>query len=104
VRFSFLEAQTVDDLIEGVAARKFDVAIGALTITPERERILDFTQAYYVSGLGIAEPAANLASCLPVDDVFRLPAGGIGVGWSLACPWRKFHHLRGLPAALARYR
>ncbi len=66
VRFIFAEAQTVDDLIEGVAARKFDVAIGALTIAPERERILDFTQPYYVSGLGIAEPAANLASWLPV--------------------------------------
>ena len=65
-RYSFVEARTVDDLIEGVAARKFDVAIGALTITPDRERILDFTQPYYVSGLGIAVPAADLATWLPV--------------------------------------
>jgi polar amino acid transport system substrate-binding protein len=66
VRYRFVEVQTVADLIEGVAARKFDVAIGALTITPERERIIDFTQPFYVTGLGIAVPAADLASWLPV--------------------------------------
>ena len=66
LRYRFVEARTANGLIEGVAVRKFDVAIGALTITPERERILDFTQPYYVTGLGIAVPAAELASWLPV--------------------------------------
>ena len=66
LRYRFVEARTANELIEGVAVRKYDVAIGALTITPERERILDFTQPYYVTGLGIAVPAAELASWLPV--------------------------------------
>ena len=66
LRYRFVEARTANDLIEGVVGRKFDVAIGALTITPERERIVDFTQPYYVTGLGIAVPAAELASWLPV--------------------------------------
>ena len=66
VRYRFVEVQTVADLIDGIAAQKFDVAIGALTITPERERIVDFTQPFYVTGLGIAVPVSDLASWLPV--------------------------------------
>lgn len=41
-------------LIEGVADRSLDVAVAALTITPDREKIFDFTHTYYTTGLGIA--------------------------------------------------
>ena len=44
-----------DDLAPG---RPLDVSIGALTITPEREDRLDFTQPFYLSGLGVAVKTA----------------------------------------------
>src|SRR5262249_29466932 len=40
-----------DDLAPG---RPLDVSIGALTITPEREDRVDFTQPFFFSGLGVA--------------------------------------------------
>jgi polar amino acid transport system substrate-binding protein len=40
-----------DELAPG---RPLDVSIGALTITPEREDRLEFSQPFYLSGLGVA--------------------------------------------------
>ncbi len=44
----------LDDLLQAVSAGKVDIAIAPLTITAERESGMDFTQPYYVTGLGIA--------------------------------------------------
>jgi polar amino acid transport system substrate-binding protein len=55
--YKFVEEPTVQGLLEGTAAGRYDVSIAALTITSERERSLDFSQPFYVSGLGIAIPA-----------------------------------------------
>jgi len=44
-------------LLQGVADGSLDVGVAALTITPERERLFDFTHPYYITGLGIAVPA-----------------------------------------------
>jgi ABC-type amino acid transport substrate-binding protein len=44
-----------DDLAPG---RPLDVSIGALTITAEREDRVDFTQPYFLSGLGVAVKTA----------------------------------------------
>jgi ABC-type amino acid transport substrate-binding protein len=44
-----------DDLAPG---RPLDVSIGALTITPEREDRVDFTQPFFFSGLGLAVKTA----------------------------------------------
>jgi polar amino acid transport system substrate-binding protein len=44
-----------DDLAPG---RPLDVSIGALTITAEREDRVDFTQPFFLSGLGVAVKAA----------------------------------------------
>jgi ABC-type amino acid transport substrate-binding protein len=48
----------VAGLLEGTAQRKYDAAVAALTITAEREQMVDFSQPFYVSGLGIAIPSA----------------------------------------------
>jgi len=42
------------EMLDGVAEGNLAVALGALTITPERENRLDFTHAFYTTGLGIA--------------------------------------------------
>ena len=45
-RYRFVEVQTVPELIDGVTTSKFDVAVAALTVTPARERTLDFTASF----------------------------------------------------------
>jgi ABC-type amino acid transport substrate-binding protein len=66
LRFRFSEENTVQGLLDGVAAGKFDIAVAALTVTAARERTVDFTQSFYTTGLGIAVPVAGTASWVPV--------------------------------------
>jgi ABC-type amino acid transport substrate-binding protein len=42
------------EVLEGLRQKKIDAAVAALTITAEREKIFDFTHAFYTSGLSIA--------------------------------------------------
>jgi ABC-type amino acid transport substrate-binding protein len=65
-RYRFIEEPTVQDLIEGTASGRFDVAVAAITITAERERALDFTSAFYSTGLGIAVTDGGPPSWVPV--------------------------------------
>jgi ABC-type amino acid transport substrate-binding protein len=44
-------------LLDGVADGSLDVAVAALTITPEREKRFDFTHPFYTTGIGIATPS-----------------------------------------------
>jgi len=60
LQYRFVEAKDMPDLIEQTATGKFDVAVGAITTTVDREKILDFTQAYYSTGTGIAVPVVGV--------------------------------------------
>ncbi len=42
------------DLLDKVQDGSIDVAVAALTITTEREKVFDFTHSFYTTGLGIA--------------------------------------------------
>ncbi len=64
--YRFVEEQTVQGLVDGVAKGKFDVAAAALTVTAAREDLLDFTAPFYATGLGIAVAAGGVASWTPV--------------------------------------
>ena len=44
---------TAKQMVETVQAKSADVAVGALSITAEREKIIDFSQPFYESGLQI---------------------------------------------------
>jgi polar amino acid transport system substrate-binding protein len=66
LRYRFVEVQNVQQLIDGIAAGKFDVAVAALSVTAARERVVDFSEPFYATGLGIAVPAGGEASWLPV--------------------------------------
>ena len=44
----------LDELLEGVEKGSVDAAVAALTVTGEREKVMDFTHPFYSSGLGIA--------------------------------------------------
>jgi len=56
LRFRLVEAQSVQDLVDGVASGTFNVGVAAVTVTAARERRVDFTQPFYHTGLGIAVP------------------------------------------------
>lgn len=66
IRYRFVETETVPQLIDGVAAGKFDVAVAALTVTAAREEMLDFSAPFYTTGLGIAIASGGLANWAPV--------------------------------------
>ncbi len=53
LQFEFREL-ALDQLLEGVRDGSLNAAVAALTITPEREKKIDFTHAFYTTGLGIA--------------------------------------------------
>ena len=66
LHYRFVEEDTVQGLVDGVAAKKFDIAVAALTVTAAREETLDFTAPFYATGLGIAVAAGGVASWTPV--------------------------------------
>jgi polar amino acid transport system substrate-binding protein len=66
LRYRFSEQADVQALIDGVANGKLDVAVAAVTVTAMRAQILDFTQPFYSSGLGIAVLVGDEASWLPI--------------------------------------
>jgi polar amino acid transport system substrate-binding protein len=53
LKYEFRETD-LKGLLDGVASGSLDVAVAALTITPEREKAFDFTHPFHTTGLGIA--------------------------------------------------
>jgi polar amino acid transport system substrate-binding protein len=53
LRYRFQET-TLKGLTDGVAEGSLDAAVAALTVTGPRQRVVDFTQPFYSTGLGIA--------------------------------------------------
>ena len=53
VEFEFIE-KDLQGLLDGVAAGELDAAVAALTVTAEREQLMDFSHPFYTTGLGIA--------------------------------------------------
>jgi len=54
-----LEVVGLQEMLDGVAEGKLDAAIAAISVTPDRERSIDFSHAYFTSGLGIAVPTSG---------------------------------------------
>lgn len=67
IKYRFQDLDTVPALIDATAAGKADIAVAALTVTAGREEMLDFTSAFYGTGLGIAVPTTTgVAGWAPV--------------------------------------
>jgi polar amino acid transport system substrate-binding protein len=60
LKYRFVEARDMPELIQETEAGRFDVAVGAITVTVDREKVLDFTQSYYSTGTGIAVPIVSV--------------------------------------------
>jgi len=72
LRYRFQET-TLEGLTDGVAEGSLDAAVAALTVTVPRLRLVDFTQPFYSTGLGIAVATNARISWWPiVGNVFSL--------------------------------
>src|SRR5262252_9212284 len=72
LRYRFQET-TLKGLIDGVSEGSLDAAVAALTVTAPRHRVVDFTQPFYSTGLGIAVASDASISWLPIiRNVFSL--------------------------------
>jgi ABC-type amino acid transport substrate-binding protein len=49
----------LEDLLSGVQSNSLDAAVAAITVTSDRERVMDFTHPFYITGLGIAVSAPS---------------------------------------------
>ena len=61
LNYDFVPVETVGDQLGAVVDGRADLAIGAISITAEREAAVDFTQPIFDSGLQIAVPSTPSA-------------------------------------------
>lgn len=75
-------------LLEGTSSGRYDIAVGALTVTPDREQVMDFAQPFFATGLGIAirsDGALNLSPVIRTMTSFGfLQAVATLIGLTLA--------------------
>jgi ABC-type amino acid transport substrate-binding protein len=69
LRYRFVEANTVQDLLAAISKGEADAAVAAITVTAARAEAIDFTQPYYQSGLGVAV-MGGVANWLPIVRTF----------------------------------
>ena len=51
--YTFIEGSTVNEIISMAKSNKVDMSIAAISTTPEREKIVDFSQPYFSTTQGI---------------------------------------------------
>ncbi|CAG9176979.1 glutamine ABC transporter substrate-binding protein [Cupriavidus pinatubonensis] len=54
-------------LIPGLVSRRFDMAVSGIYITPERRKVVDFTEPYYTGGLVALVKSGNTTIHAPAD-------------------------------------
>ncbi|WP_404400736.1 transporter substrate-binding domain-containing protein [Idiomarina seosinensis] len=64
------EPMGLNAVIDGVEQGHYDVGIGALTVTADREQRLDFSQPFHNGGLAIAVPSQNTSTWWAVAKRF----------------------------------
>lgn len=66
-----------DTLVQGVQSNRYDVVIGSMTPTPERENAVDFTDPYYTSGgQGFVQESTECTDPTQLSDVVLGVASG----------------------------
>jgi len=74
-------AQDWDGIIPALQAGKYDAIIAAMTITPKRREVIDFSRTYAIGPHGFAVQKAGPLANLPgarTHDLCRSPARGRG--------------------------
>ncbi len=72
VKFEIVQKNTLADLFEEVKSGKADLAIAAISITAERERIFDFSQPMFDAGLQIMVPTDRTQSSSALPALWSL--------------------------------
>jgi ABC-type amino acid transport substrate-binding protein len=70
LRYRIEERGSVKELVDAVATGQMDVAVAALTVTADRRKVMDFTQPFFETGLGVAVPHSDISAWLPVIRTF----------------------------------
>lgn len=87
LKFRLVEETSVQSLVEATARGDYDISVAAITITPERERSVDFSQSFYSTGLGIAVPVNSASVWREITRTMTsfgfLQAAGALIGISL---------------------
>jgi len=66
----------LEGLEDALALGQIDVAAAALTVTPERAAVVDFTQPYFATSEGVlAQPGADAGAVAALDDLAGLRIG-----------------------------
>ena len=88
VQYRFVEEPSVQSLVAATSDGKYELSIAAITITADRERIVDFSQPFYGTGLGIATSVKSLSVWHEIVETTTsfgfLQAAGTLIGLSLA--------------------
>jgi ABC-type amino acid transport substrate-binding protein len=80
VEFEYYE-HPLDELFSELQAGELDVVVAAITITAERERLVDFSHSYFQTSFGVAVPVRPEGGALALLSALWSPAflGAIGV-------------------------
>ncbi|HIV71067.1 MAG TPA: transporter substrate-binding domain-containing protein [Candidatus Aquabacterium excrementipullorum] len=79
-QFEWVPMETVPQTLEALQKGQVDVGVGALSITEEREKVLDFSHPFFESGLQIMSPVASAGSIwVALEGLASAPVlGGFG--------------------------
>lgn len=72
LEFQLREAPLAE-MVDGVAQGRFDASVGAMTVTPQREAVIDFTHPYYTTGFGIVTSRAPPSWLALMGNIFTWP-------------------------------
>ncbi|MFX1534516.1 MAG: transporter substrate-binding domain-containing protein [Promethearchaeota archaeon] len=75
-----VEESEWDPIIPNLKAKKFDMIVSAMTITPEREEEVDFSRWYYKSAQAILVPAGNPLGITSEEDLNQTLTIGVQSG------------------------
>jgi ABC-type amino acid transport substrate-binding protein len=94
--FEFKPAATIPEVIEAVKQRQADVGVGALSITSERQAVIDFSQGFYKSGLRmLVQPRSEGSFWSALRPIFSRSVLGV-IGLLFAALLVNAHLLWGL--------
>ncbi len=71
--FDFVEVESVTEQLDALANGNADVAIAAISMTPEREEIVDFSYPYFRSGLQIMTSSRTSSILFPLMAIILSP-------------------------------
>jgi polar amino acid transport system substrate-binding protein len=70
IQYEWVQAGTVNELMADLQSGKIDAAIAGISMTPEREALVDFTYPYFEAGLQIMVPENPDAGNVNLPNVF----------------------------------